>query len=694
MPKPVHTADAAPMPSTRLSTFFITRSPAFLYCLGLLLALGHALLAVSAVREKSMTSDELGHLTGGYTFDQLQDFRMHPENGVLPQRWHALPAVLAGACFPPLNQPAWREANVWQAGHEFLFRQGNNHEWLLFAARSLNALFGSATVLLVFCWSHRLFGWPGAFVAGLFCALDPTMLAHSALATSDMAMTFFLLASAGAYWRHLQTGRGRDWALSATVFGLACVAKYSAVLLLPIMAVMALVRALQPAPLAMAGRVMAGRGARLGAIGLSTLGHGAVAVLVIWAFFGFRYTAFNPQLPGGDFGFSWEYVLSFGGPLAAMIECCRHWHLLPEGFLYGLSFVLKLSEARGAFLDGDYSIHGWMSFFPKAFLYKTPEPLLLALAAVAGLTLQRIRADGQRWWSERLSLISPLAALFAVYWIFSLTSHLNIGHRHIVPTYPVLYIATGLLGAACGRAARAQAGGRAAAVAFILTLLSAQAFISWKIYPHYLAYFNRIAGGPENGYRHLVDSSLDWGQDLPSLADWLRNNNHGAAIKPVYLSYFGTSEPDYYGIQATRLPFINGLQIRHQWYQPGPGLYCISATMLQHVYSPVRGPWTLAQEKEYQELRALDPVFRGFFAQPAGRAEPVQTAPRQQWERGWVRYDLLRLARLCHYLRARRPDAMIGYSLLIYRLDAAEVNAVLDRSYSVWLKTIEEAGTR
>ncbi|MBI3884414.1 MAG: glycosyltransferase family 39 protein, partial [Opitutae bacterium] len=206
-----------------------------------LLALGHALLSLRAMRDKSTTSDELAHVTGGYTFDALDDYRLQPENGILPQRLHALPSVLAGVRYPAPAGRDWRESGVWQVGHQFFYELGNDSGWMLFTARAVNSLFGAATVLLVFGWARRLFGDAGAVVAGLFAAFSPTMLAHSALATSDMAMTFFFLASVGAYWRHLQTGGARSWALSAVVFGLACVAKYSAVLLLPMMAVMALV---------------------------------------------------------------------------------------------------------------------------------------------------------------------------------------------------------------------------------------------------------------------------------------------------------------------------------------------------------------------------------------------------------------------------------------------------------------------
>jgi hypothetical protein len=117
--------------------------------------------------------------------------------------------------------------------------------------------------------------------------------------------------------------------------------------------------------------------------------------------------------------------------------------VLPDAFLYGFTFVVQFAKQRGAFLNGDYSVTGWPQFFPYAFLVKTTLPflLLLAVGIFAG-----VRA-GWKNISAQLRSWTPLLALFGVYWLTSITSHLNIGHRHILPTYPVLFIAAGAFGA-------------------------------------------------------------------------------------------------------------------------------------------------------------------------------------------------------------------------------------------------------
>ena len=190
-----------------------------------------------------------------------------------------------------------------------------------------------------------------------------------------------------------------------------------------------------------------------------------------------------------------------------------------------------------------------------------------------------------------------------------------------------------------------------------------------------------------------MDSSLDWGQDLPGLKAWLDKNNAGPEAQPVFLSYFGAGEPRYYGIRGERLLFIDGFKLPPTWSDPRGGLYCISATALQEVYSPARGPWTPDHEKEYQELRRLEPQFRQFFLEPAAKEHLLTFAPLDRWQKAWQRYDILRHARLCAYLRARGPDAMIGYSILIFRLTDADLEATLRSPYSTWLKAIEAAAS-
>ena len=629
----------------------------------------HLGLSLWSVARQSITVDEIFHLTGGYCFNQLRDYRIHPDNGVLPQRLHALPAILSGAKPPPLEgNAAWENLEVGVVSYQFNYQSGNDHWPLLMQARIINAMFSLAVALLVFFWARALAGDGAGIVALALASFSPTLLAHGPLATTDMAAALFLNASVGAFWLQLWRPGIRWMAVSAGLFGAACVSKYSAVLLVPIMlALSALYFAVAPRETRRPRHLVA-----------SLVVHAIAAWVIIWACFGFRFAMFAPGLPGPDnFVPIWNALLEQAGWQGHAIRWMRDHRVLPGGFLWGYTQTYLGSLLRGAFLAGEYSNTGWPAFFPLAFLWKSTPAELGGFAAVmiaAGLYWRRLPP-----WLVRTA---PLLALAAVYGIVAIRSHLNIGQRHLLPLYPILFIAIG--GLVSRVASRQRAG-----IVLAVCVVGAQALSAVRMFPHYLAYFNVFAGGPTNGRRLLVDSSLDWGQDLSRVKPWLDRHNPGPDAKPVYLSYFGSGEPAYYDIQARRLPFVNGFKITPPFVRLEAGIYLISATTLAQVYSPFRGPWTAEFEREFQEVRALEPLLDEYAHNPRRRAELEIDVPAEQWRRGWMRYDLLRFARLCHYLRERAPDDHLGYSILIYRLDRGEISAATAGSLDDWRRLIE-----
>ena len=180
-----------------------------------------------------------------------------------------------------------------------------------------------------------------------------------------------------------------------------------------------------------------------------------------------------------------------------------------------------------------------------------------------------------------------------------------------------------------------------AAVAACLLALAGECA---AMYPHYLAYFNRLAGSPRNGYKHLVNSSLDWGQDLPGLKRWLKEHDLEAVNGArVYLAYFGTADPAYYQIAATDL----GSSKQDSVAPLGEGVYCISATSLQQVDW---GPWCADYEQVYQETLK---VIGGLDAtQPAAGSQRSQLN-RESSPSYYELYLDLRWRRLCFFAAAR-----------------------------------------
>ncbi|HEX3871697.1 MAG TPA: glycosyltransferase family 39 protein, partial [Pirellulales bacterium] len=611
--------------------------------------------AVSAIRNKSTTFDELFHLTAGYSYWTLGDFRIQPENGNLPQRWAALPLLFGGTKFPTTDQDAWRLSSMADIGNQFFYQIGNDADSMLFRGRAMIALLGVALGAIIFFWTRSLLGERAAFVSLALFAFCPTVLTNGALVTSDMAAALFFTASMGCIWRVLHRLTWRTLLLSSLVMGGMFVAKFSAALLVPMGLLIMAVQLISNQPTIVAWRgqqwELHSRWKRLAVQSATIAAHAVVVWIVIWTFYNFRYDMFaqttkRPNEAGGmqvvdQPGLPWNQVLKETGFVDQTIAKMREARFLPEAYLYGFAHTWTRAQQRSAFLNGKYSIKGWPQFFPYCLMVKTPLTLFVLMAlAIAALIRRWLRAGTN--WSAHLRAMgaslyraAPLLSLFIVYWATAIPSHLNIGHRHILPTYPAMLMLAGASVAWLARREKERKAESAPAekpsadqprqrtlrmylprwlaryrwpiqatmVWGCVGLFAAESLYRW---PNYLAYFNQLIGNESNAYRHLVDSSLDWGQELPALKRWLIEQGLDSSSKEkTFLSYFGTGDPAYYDIHATLLPcYVARTPVRIPPLLE-EGTYCISATMVQNVYNMFfPGPWNRKYEAIYQQLLA------------------------------------------------------------------------------------------
>lgn len=687
-----------PLPS---STRLFTASIAALLAL---IAAGHAWMAASVSRTFSTTSDEIAHLTAGYAYWTTGDYRLQPENGNFPQRWATLPLVLKrNTKFPSTTDDAWGQADVWRFGHRFFHESGNDLPTMLAQGRAMVAALSALLCLLVFFWTRDLFGTPAGFVALALAAFSPTLLAHGGLATSDTAAALGFAAASLSWWKLLHRVTVGRILLAGASLGLLALSKYSVVLFAPVALLTAGIRLTRPAALPIMfrrqQRLLAGW-RRFTAVALLGIIVATMAWTMIWAAYGFRYSAHPPESPA-NVGFvqSWPSVLLEEKPRDPMqmadgrreqnidfnpgivqhvVAWARQRRLLPEAWLYGLAFVEKNSRGRLAYFAGEYRMTGWRAFFPTAFVLKSTLPEL-ALLGLGVLGLLAAPSRQRRVWLYRLS---PLLALLAVYWGFSIQSRLNIGHRHLLPTYAACFV---LAGGALGLARRHRIRGL-----LIFLLVGWQAWASLSTRPDYLSYFNPVAGGSDRAHRLFVDSSLDWGQDLPRLKQWLAANRR--AEEPVFLSYFGAGSPPHEGIESIRVG--DGYFDWESRRTPPPlrgGIYCVSATMLRRVYTHVRGPWTESYEAAYQKLAAWLEHSRTRVPGTLPTEADGSSLASDVIDQRLFFYEQLQFGRLCHYLEQRPPEARAGHSILIYRLSDAEVNFALHAPLSTVDTALQEA---
>lgn len=251
--------------------------------------------------------------------------------------------------------------------------------------------------------------------------------------------------------------------------------------------------------------------------------------------------------------------------------------MLPESYLQGLAIYQLVGRVRPSFLRGEYSLRGFRTYFFWTFLLKTP--LVTLIAVLGGLVLVVPRSR----WEDMLYLLLPAGLYFAL----AAASYMHIGNRHILPVYPFLFVLAGglmplLLKFWKGRPATAVMG----AIGMVALSSALVFWPPWRptlIGHRPLEFFNEIAGGPQNGYKSLVNSNLDWGQGLEELAGWL---DERGIEEPINLCYFGTADPRYYQIQHVRVPcdylFAPPFGPEDRYRSTiVPGYLAISATHLQ-----------------------------------------------------------------------------------------------------------------
>jgi Dolichyl-phosphate-mannose-protein mannosyltransferase len=570
--------------------------------LGLLLYVG---LAVSSLRGSAATYDEGAHLPAGYSYLVTGDHRLNPEHPPLVKLLAAAPLLLLPNVAFKTDDAAWAAGRQWELGRRFLYRW-NDADRLLFWARLPMVALGAGLCTAVFVWTRSRFGSTAAFFAGCLAVLSPDLLAHGRLVTTDVAMALFYFLTVVSFDGLLRRATGPRLAATGLAATAAVASKFSAPVLVPVLVSLGLLAVFsrEEVTLAFGATVRAPRRGwpRAKVVAGLLLAVGFLAWLGLWASYGFvRPLSSNPsvraELLATTLRDDGETAVARAGLAAERVG------LLPEAYVRGFLFSYRHAESRPTFLLGQLSDQGFPYFFLVTFALKTPLPLIVLLVASVALARRGMPSR------DALVLGLPIAG----YLLLTQARGLNIGHRHLLPIYPFLFVAAGQFAA---RAWRPAAVRRRPLQLAVVALFAWYAVGTLRVHPHYLAYFNEMAGGPVGGYHCLVDSSLDWGQDLKGLRAWLETRG----IAHVKLSYFGSADPSYYGLDAEMLPSTMSPRPPRVTREIHPGdVLAVSVTNLQGVYLQ-------AEDRRLMErVRGLTPlgdvghsilIFRSDFTWP------------------------------------------------------------------------------
>lgn len=606
-------------------------------------------LMLGSVRGDSAIIDELAHIPAGFGYLR-GDYRLNPEHppliktlaavsGWLFARPHTITGetcvgvggklqclfgVGAGPNFPT-DTKAWQEEinGQWEQGAIFLYESGNNADQLIFWMRLplllLTILFG----WIMFRWIQGRFGSRAALIALTLFAFSPTIITHSRYITTDMGAALGFFIGIISFIKFLEAPNWRNTVLAGLLLGTALLLKFSTVLLLPLYGFLLLAWvATRPhyhlhERFRVAGQLLA-----------RTFAIGVVAVFLIWgvyALYTFNYPH-RRQIRDTEFiltSYPWRPLANFNMALVKNPVTRSLGH-----YIFGMLMVNQRSIfGNTQFFLGEISAAGFRSYFPVLYLLKEPLAFHILTLIALGFALRKIFRSGLGLFSSRIgpnrvrawiaSHFEEFSALLfiAFYWAVSIASPLNIGIRHVLPTFPFIYLL----------AARQLSEWLAAHdladpsswfgwlrnvyqlyIRSVPRYLALYGLLFWLAvsviasYPNFMTYYNELAGGERNGYNIAVDSNYDWGQDLIRLRDYAEKNN----VEKIAVDYFGGGQVKYYfGKKGENWWSARGVP-------PEGGWFAVSATIRQGSFGKPAAGFVRKPEDSYLWLRPYEPAAR------------------------------------------------------------------------------------
>ncbi len=448
----------------------------------------------------SQAGDEPAHIARGMEWLDKKQYTYDQEHPPL--------APVMVAIGPFLN-------GVRSYGLESRYSEGNailhaNHTYfknLTLARLGILPFFVVATIF-VGGWAKLYFGKLTALLSVFLFTTLPPVLGNSGLATTDMAFTAMFAAALYTLCLWIEKPTLLRTHIVALMVGLACLAKLSALVYLPVSAASIIIAYL------LGKKHNKNNYFKFKKLSLYFGIAFPILILTVWA--GYRFSTGVNGLPAPEFWTGIEIVKAHN------------------------------SNGHLSYLWGEISQHGWWYYFPVAIAVKTPLPFLLLL--IYGFIILLVQAGSRRENIRNIGLVVASLSVLAV----AMSSNINIGLRHILPVYPICAIIAGYGAYHLLTKFNPQKIGKTIVAALLLWQLTATA----TAHPDYLAYFNELAGNrPEN---ILIDSNLDWGQDIYRLATALEKRNIDkfsgclfSSIDDAYLKELGF--PQMKGLQPNQI---------------------------------------------------------------------------------------------------------------------------------------------
>lgn len=580
-------------------------------------------LMVGSVWNDSATMDELAHIPAGFGYVTERDYRLNPEHPPVLKVLAALSGWVFARPHFPTDTPYWRDDinGQWAQGTKFLYKSGNDADRILFWSRLPLILLAFLFGFLIFLWTRKHFGNATALLALSLFAFSPTVLTHSRYVTTDLGAALGFFIGLVTFIAFLEVPSWRNLTIAGLAFGIAELLKFSLILLIPVYAILLIFWVLTRPYLHWHERFRV-----MLRLAVKTTLLGAIGFVLVWIVY-FPFTWNYPQerqFRDAEFllsSYGWRPAVDFD------LALIKNRFARPFGqYLLGVLMVnQRAAGGNTTFFWGEVSAAGSPIYFPLLYLVKEPLPFhiltLLALWFGARRMLRSLRENHShlfarfRLWIE--NHFTEFAAIIFIlfYWGISIQSPLNIGVRHVLPTFPFIYV---LVSREIARWLRSHDVSAPESwfewmrnmyeiyIKSVPRYLLAGFLLFWliagtvSVFPHFMSYYNELAGGTHEGWRIAVDSNYDWGQDLKRLAQYVERHN----IEKISVDYFGGGSPEYY----------LGKKFEPWWSArgapPAGGWFAISATFRQGAFgTPVKG-LIRKPEDSYEWLAKYPPVAR------------------------------------------------------------------------------------
>ena len=570
----------------------------------------------------SATFDEQAHIPAGFGYLTQLDYRLNPEHPPLIKVLSGLSTWIFARPNFSTDTPYWQSYvnGQWDQGRNFLYESGNNADNIIFWSRFPILLLALLFGWLIFKFTKKRYGSATALLTLIFFSFSPTFIAHSRFVTTDLgaALGFFLGTIFFLKFLENPTWKNIFWA--GLIFGIAQLIKFSLIILIPLYVSLLLCWVLTRSNLNFSQRLavflqLAGKTITIGAIGF----------MLVWLVYG----VFTWNYPQDKQFNDTETILSTYGsraPVDLNLALIKNKFTRPFAeYIFGVLMVnQRAAGGNTTYFLGEVSASGSRIYFPLMYLLKESLALhvltLIAIGLALRKTLRRSKPsffplkfslERIRAWIENNFFEFSSLVFIILYWAISIKTPLNIGVRHLLPTFPFIYM---LVAKEISQWLKAHEISNPQNwfgwlkniyqiyIASIPKYLVVGLLLLWlilntvTIFPHFLSYYNELAGGTQRGYKIAVDSNYDWGQDLKRLAKYMEEQK----VEKISLDYFGGGNPRYY-LGERFEPWWSGRGPTHGWF-------AVSSTLREGSF----GKWThgLMQKPEdsYSWLKPYMPV--------------------------------------------------------------------------------------